>query len=134
MRVLGKSWDQFCIVADSHSNKEEQPDAPFAEKTLYLLLERLLAAKMTMAMSATANGSYSRRDFPNIPLSLLTSSKSWAFVTSSKGDGESQDEKPTLPLKPWLIGAITFMVALSPLTPSLTPLTHPFIPLLPLMN
>ena len=42
-------------MVDSHSNKEEQPDAPFAfaeEATLYpsfvpsdLLLERLLAAK-----------------------------------------------------------------------------------------
>ncbi|MFA0750615.1 MAG: hypothetical protein SLRJCFUN_001018, partial [Candidatus Fervidibacter sp.] len=52
------------VVADSHSNKVEQPDAPSN-----FLLERLLAATKAMrmmAMFAAKNGSYSRRDFPNL--------------------------------------------------------------------
>jgi len=56
-------------VANSHSNTDEQPGASFvfAEKQRFIqLAERLSAAKMTMAMSAATNGSYSRRDFPNI--------------------------------------------------------------------
>jgi len=55
--MFGKSWDRFCVVANSHSNKAEQSDASvtFAEKPtlLRLLLERLSAAKM--AMSAATN-------------------------------------------------------------------------------
>ncbi|MFA0750609.1 MAG: hypothetical protein SLRJCFUN_001012 [Candidatus Fervidibacter sp.] len=56
--------DSHSVVADSHSNKVEQPDAPSN-----FLLERLLAATKAMrmmAMFAAMNGSYSRRDFPNI--------------------------------------------------------------------
>ncbi len=49
--MFGKSRDRFCapqlkgilVVANSHSNKDEQPDAPSN-----FLLERLLAATMAM--------------------------------------------------------------------------------------
>jgi len=70
--VFGKSRDRFCapqlkgilVVANSHSNKDEQPDAP-----LQLSVGAAISrdnGDATMAVSAATDGSYSRRDFPNI--------------------------------------------------------------------
>jgi len=83
-KVFGKSWDRLCalwlkailVVADSHSNRDERPNATFvfAEKpTLHpTFIQSSVGAAIsrensdaTTAMSAATNGGYSRRDFPN---------------------------------------------------------------------
>jgi hypothetical protein len=90
--VFRKSWDRLCasrlkgilVVADSHSNKEEQTDA-----SSDLLLERLLAATKAMRTMAMRRwqcplqrtAGYSRGDFRT----SLCRAKFYAAPTKSVG-------------------------------------------------
>ncbi|MFA0750363.1 MAG: hypothetical protein SLRJCFUN_000766 [Candidatus Fervidibacter sp.] len=73
--LFGKSWDRFCasplksilVVADSHSNKEEQPDASSN-------LPPTLCRSGYQPRQGRCDSSSSRRDFPTI---LVLGEVSW---------------------------------------------------------